>query len=36
MSDILLLSMPYSKSYGKINIKDLDFGVPHYKRNKII
>jgi radical SAM superfamily enzyme YgiQ (UPF0313 family) len=28
MSEILLLSMPYGKSYGKIDIKDLDFGVP--------
>lgn len=28
MSEILLLSMPYGKSYGKIDIKDLGFGVP--------
>ncbi|OHB89737.1 MAG: hypothetical protein A3D13_01460 [Planctomycetes bacterium RIFCSPHIGHO2_02_FULL_40_12] len=28
MSDILLLSMPYGKSYGKIDIESLDFGVP--------
>ena len=28
MSQILLLSMPYGKSYGKIDIKNLDFGVP--------
>jgi len=28
MSEILLLSMPYGKSYGKIDIKDLKFGVP--------
>ena len=27
MSKILLLSMPYGKSYGKIDIKYLDFGV---------
>lgn len=28
MSEILLLSMPYGKSYGKIDIKNIDFGVP--------
>lgn len=28
MSEVLLLSMPYGKSYGRINIKDLGFGVP--------
>lgn len=28
MSETLLLSMPYGKSYGKIDIKDLGFWVP--------
>ncbi len=28
MAKTLLLSMPYGRSYGKIDIKDLEFGVP--------